>query len=199
MKSTFVIGAIALTTLLLPSLIYAADMAKERRDSNRAEANFLTNTGCEDVSVGASVTEVQTKTKGTPRSEPTRTLQVFGSIVDNCEFGSSWSFFGTTSVTDAEFVQHGTDDATLTKTFFINGTEIALSLQWEGVGVIGGEDEVIKTNENGVRVTKKWDVDSRNAEMTGTFVVNGLNRIDDSSLVNAELEVVKMVSKTKTK
>lgn len=179
-------------TLSLPSLTYAKT-TKDQTLTNAAEANFLTSTECEDVSVGVSVTQKSNKTTDTESS----ILSVFGSFNDICEFGSSTSFFGTTTVTDAEFKQNGVTDAHLVKNFTVDGNEIELSLEWTGVGVIGGEDEKIKNKET--NTTKTWDVDSRNAEMTGTFVVNGLNRISDNSLVNAQLEVIKQTVKTKNK
>ncbi len=175
----------------------AAKMTRERAFINSAEANFLTNTGCEDVSVGVSVIEKNSVVNHT-KLPLSRTLLVFGAFIDNCEFGTSTSFFGTTTVINNEFVQNGVDSATLVKTFVVDGHEIYIDLSWKGVGIIGGED--LKINDKGdVHIIKKWDVESRNAEMTGVFIVNGLNRISDNSLVNAQLEVVKTDSKTMIK
>jgi hypothetical protein len=186
---------IAIITLSpLPSL--AAETTKEKTVANSAEANFLTNNGCEDVSVGVSVTEKDYKQ---PPSDTSRELSVFGSFVDNCEFGNSTSFFGTSTVTATEFTQYGTDSARLVKTFYVGGNEIQISLVWTGVGVVGGEDSKIKEKTDDTKVTKTTKVESRNAEISGEFVINGLNRISGNSLVNAELDVVKMKTKTTTK
>lgn len=196
-KSLSIFCLVSLLTLSTPAIGNAAEVTREKTRTNVAEANFLTNNDCEDVSVGVNITEKQDLLNR--KENPTLTLLVFGSFVDNCEFGSSSSFFGTTTVTKQEFVQHGVKDAKLIKTFIVDGNEIHLNLIWRGVGVIGGEDEEVVVKETGTRIKKKWDVQSRNAEMNGVFIVNGLNRISDNSLVNAQLDVVKFTSKIITK
>ncbi len=195
---SFIFIITLLVIVAVPTKTGAAEMTKEKSVSNSAEANFVTFSGCEDVSVGVNITQ-KAGTVDQKKIEPTAVLSIFASFVDICEFGSSTSFFGTTTVTSSEFVQHGTDDATLNKVFNIAGHEINLSLTWTGVGVIGGEDLKIHDTKGNPKIKKTWDVDNRNAEMTGVFVVDGLNRISDSSLVNAQLEIVKMDSKTISK
>jgi hypothetical protein len=181
--------------LALPSALFAAQVERERTESNAAEANFLTFTGCEDVSVGVSVTEKYDLQN--PDAEPTRTMLVFGSFVDICEFGGSDFFFGTSTVSKSEFVQDGLESASLNKTLSVDGHELHITLAWEGVGVTASER--FKHNDKDARVKTKMVAESRNAEVTGSFIVNGLDRISENSLVNAQFDVVAADVKTKSR
>ncbi len=191
-----IVSGVVLLALLAPGVTEAADVVQDRTLTNAAEANFLSHFGCTDESVGVSVTEKRTNKND---AAPEATIQVFGAFIDYCEFGTSTFFFGTTTVASGEFVQHGVDDATLHKTFDVGGHEISISLVWTGTGVVGGEDEKINEKTGTTHEIRKWDVDSRGALMTGTFVVDGLNRIQDDTFVNAQLDVINLNAKTITK
>jgi hypothetical protein len=181
--------------LALPSALFAAQVERERTESNAAEANFLTHTGCDDVSVGVSVMEKHDLRN--PDAEPTRTMLVFGSFVDVCEFGGSSSFFGTSTVSESEFVQDGLISAVLDKALIIDGNELHISLAWEGVGVTVNEQFKLNDKETGRKT--RMVAESRNAEVVGSFIVNGLDRISENSLVNAQFDLVRTDVKTKSR
>ena len=81
---------------------------------------------------------------------------------DNCEFGSSWSFAGTVPLEHGDFRTKGGHEATLVKTFASDGGEVAIALTWEAQ-------------------------DEGSVAVTGSFVVNGLDRISGGTFASASL------------
>lgn len=177
----YLVGFITIAILALPLGTIEAKMIREQKVIKVAEANFFINNDCENVSVGVNVTN--------------NILAVFGSFVDNCQISNNTSFFGTTTVSQAEFSQDDVGSAMLNKTFTLDGHKIDLSLVWQGVGQLGGEDLTIYDKET--KTKRRWRVTSRNAKISGQFIIDGLNYISDSSLINAQLEVIKTNFKTK--
>ena len=178
-----VLYALSASALMLALPVRAADVTRTDLSRNSAEASFSSFHGCEDVVVGVSVTEESLKGSEEASSE----VAVFGSIVDVCEFGTSSFFYGTAPLAPGEYAQDGVEGATLVKTMAVDGYEIQLSLAWDGNGEVVVERSKIKEDGDAVRARGHEETTTRSADASGSFVVNGLDRIDGGSIANAGL------------
>ena len=99
---------------------------------NKAQAFFSSVQGCEDVVVGVSVVEQESVKPNAPLA-PTQAF-VFGVFNNICDIGSSFSFADVVTLEDSAFEQKGLNSATLNFTTNIGGFDVAVALDWEGVG-----------------------------------------------------------------
>ncbi len=155
---------------------------------NEAIATFNTFSGCEDKVVGVTVRQNEIK-DGPGSEENISEISVFGNFDDICEFGTHTSFFGTTTVSANEFSQDGVNGATLHKTLNVQGFEISLDLVWIGTG----ETEVYgsKIKEDGPpKVRGSEDIRMRDADVSGTFSVNGVGQISGNTVINGDLNLI---------
>jgi hypothetical protein len=187
---TIAASTIALLLTLFSAPAYAADATRSSITGNEALATFNSFNGCDDNVVGVTVRENSIQ-NGSGGKERISEVSVFGSFENICEFGSSSSFFGSTTLERGEFTQNGLDSATLTKTLTIDGHEIHLDLTWSGTGEILLFESKIKDNGN-PRVRGKEEISMRSADVTGTFVVDGLDHASGDPVVNGNLSLIRL-------
>jgi len=173
----------------MATLAHATEVSRYRITGNSAEASFDTVNGCNDDLLGVSVNEnILRENPG--ESTSTFEVSVFGNFVENCEFGTVTSFFGTAPLNPGEYLQHGVDHAMLTKTFTVNGFEIHLALTWTGAGEISLSRSPLNTEEGSTIVRGHESKSQRNAIVSGSFVVNGLDHISGNSVANGSLYTI---------
>jgi hypothetical protein len=109
------------------------------------------------------------------------TVDVFGSFNFNCEGGGgSSSFAGSVPLLPGDLTQTGTDSATFEKTFNVQGHDLHLTLAWVGTGAVTVDATTGKS--------------SRTATVTGEFSVDGLNQIEGTSIILANLTTTQIAS-----
>lgn len=100
---------------------------------------------------------------------------IFGVFNNICDIGSSYSFADVITLEDSEFTQKGLNNATLNLTTNIGGFDVVASLNWEGVGKAEKSKNKIHINNDGIIVHDSDVIASRDADISGTFTVNGIN------------------------
>lgn len=183
-----VVLVLLICTLAVPTS--AAETTRSRLIGSEVQATFVTFSGCEDASVGVTVLNNTLTHQPGDRGEIFE-VSVFGNFENICDGGGgSTSFFGTAPLAPHEFTQHGLHDATLKKTFTVNGFDVALDLTWDGMG------EALKyrssLNHDGPpKVRGRENVFVRNADVTGSFFVDELNRIEGGTVRNGHLVTIR--------
>lgn len=167
---TIALGGAALLAAL-PLLALAAGSSTGFREA-QAQAFFSSVQGCEDVVVGVSVVETE-KTQHGPTA-PTQAF-VFGIFNNICDIGASFSFADVVTLDNGEFTQHGVTAASLDLRTNIGGFEVAIDLDWEGVGKTDKGKNRIHIKNDAMIVHDSDVIANRAADITGTFLVNGSN------------------------
>jgi hypothetical protein len=155
---------------------------------NEAMAIFNTLTTCEDNTVGVTVRENDIK-EGSEGKTAVAELSVFGTFQNTCT-GIDTQFYGTTTVSQDEFSQDGLDGATLQKTFEVNGYDITLDLIWTGAGEILVYETKVKNDVDIYKQRGRSGVSMRNASTTGSFIINGVDYVENSTNPYSNLSVI---------
>ncbi len=165
---------ILITALLLGTpIITSAVTTHTGFEENTAEAYFSSSQGCQDVVVGVSVVEPERIRPEAPLS-PIQAF-IFGSLRNICDIGVNDNFAQVVELSSEEFDQDGLKSAFLNLTTNIDGFEVSILLEWEGIGKIERNKSKIRiVNETGI--THDSDlITSRKTEISGSFLVNGIN------------------------
>lgn len=162
-------------TLLVASLPFSAMAAATTTSysEEQAEAYFSSVQGCEDVVVGVSVVETERVLPKGPLP-PTQAF-VFGTFNNICDIGSSYSFSSVVPLTDGQFSQNGLKKASLNLTTNIGGFDLAILLDWKGVGTVEKNRSKVRTKNNGIIIRDSDVIAARASDMSGSFLVNGIN------------------------
>jgi hypothetical protein len=167
-KTVFIISLF----LVMPAITSAAT-THTGFEENTAQAFFSSVQGCEDVVVGVSVVEPESVRPRAPLA-PIQAF-IFGSFQNICDIGSSYSFAGVVELTSQQFDQEGLKSAFLNLSTNIGGFDITLALDWEGVGKMERDKNKIRIKSISGILYDSDVITSRDAEISGTFVVNGIN------------------------
>lgn len=140
---------------------------------NQAEAYFSSVQGCEDVVVGVSVVK---PTKIIPDAPLASTdAFIFGTFNNICDIGSSYSFADVVTLSPDAFDQNKLKNASLKVTTNIGGFDVAINLNWDGVGKKEKSKNKIRIVNEGI-ITRDSDViASRATDISGSFTVNGID------------------------
>jgi hypothetical protein len=153
-------------------------------------AAFGETIGKKDEVVGVSVTETALE-KERDASAHTGEVFVFGSFMDAGSLAGATNFSGTVPLNPGEYVQHGVAGATLAKTFVLDGNQIELNLTWSGVGDISSDTLMRQQTRGAPHEPEAQRTANRSAVMSGTFTVNGFNRISGETLSSGTLSTSK--------
>lgn len=161
--------------LMLVALPFSAMAAATTTgySEEQAEAYFSSVQGCEDVVVGVSVVETERILPKGPLP-PTQAF-VFGTFNNICDIGSSYSFASVVPLTDGQFSQNGLKKASLNLTTNIGGFDLAILLDWKGVGEVEKNRSKVRTKNNGIIIRDSDVIAARASDTSGTFLVNGIN------------------------
>ncbi len=139
----------------------------------QAQAFFSSVQGCEDVVVGVSVVEPESIKPKAPLV-PTEAF-IFGSFNNICDIGSSYAFAGVVSLDSKSFGQKGLNSAILNFAGNINGFDVAIALNWDGIGKIEKSRNKIRILNDLGMVHDSDVIAFRASDINGTFIVNGIN------------------------
>lgn len=166
-----ILASIAIAALF-PFTSYAAAENTGYSES-QAQAFFSSSQGCEDVVVGVSVVEPDSIKPKAPLA-PTDAF-IFGSFNNTCDIGASYFFAGVVTLDEDDFSQQGVNSATLNLTTNIDGFDIAIALDWDGIGKTEKNKNKVKFESDGIKVHDSDVIANRAADISGTFSVNGID------------------------
>jgi hypothetical protein len=163
---------IAIFSLLLPFITTAATTNVGYVENN-AQAYFSSVQGCEDIVVGVSIVKQEKVKIDTPPELPQ--AFIFGSFNNICDIGSSYSFADFTTIDNSAFDQKGLEQAFLNLNTNIAGHDIAIHLNWDGMGKVEKNKNKIHIRNDGIIIHDSDVIESRSSNINGSFMINGIN------------------------